>query len=120
MSAKLVTMYWRDIPAQVSAQAGRNRQSVMLEDRFEKDIDRAAMVAGLIGSDDYLAQWRRTSRACGDDLAAEAAAEVGRIHAAYPRERVNSFVLNGGFDPEGASSAPPAPNAEPSVEPSAE
>ena len=100
MATKLVTTYWRDIPAQVSAQAGRNRQSLMLDERFEKDIDRAAMVAGLIGSDDYLAQWRRTTRACGDDLAEEAAAEMERIHNEYSRERINTFVLNGGFDPD--------------------
>ncbi len=109
MAAKLVIMYWRDIPAQVSAQAGRNRQAGLLEERFEKDIDRAAMVAGLVGSDDYLAQWRRTARPCTDDLAAEAAAEVARIHLEYPRERVNALVMNGGFDPE----APAVPSDNP-------
>lgn len=100
MAGRLVIMYWRDIPAQVSAQSGRNRQAGLLDERFEKDIDRAAMVAGLVGSDEYLAQWRRTSRSCGDDLQAEAAAEVERITTEYTRERVNAFVLNGGFDPD--------------------
>ena len=110
MAAKLVTMYWRDIPAQVSAQAGRDRKAGVLDERFEKDIDRAAMVSGLVGSDDYLAQWRRTARPCGPDLEAEAAAAVALIHADYTRERINAFVLNGGFDPE----APEVPSDDPS------
>lgn len=110
MAAKLVIMYWRDIPAQVSAQAGRTRQAGVLEERFEKDIDRAAMVAGLVGSDDYLSQWRRTTRACSDDLVAEAAAEVERIHAEYPRERVNELVLNGGFDPNAVATQTNVPS----------
>ena len=105
MPAKLVTIYWRDIPAQVSAQSGRTRLAGVLDPRFERDIDRAAMVAGLTGSDDYLAQWRRTTRVCGDDLVAEAASEVNRIDGAYPRERVNLLVANGGWDPETGADA---------------
>ena len=118
MAAKLVITYWRDIPSMVSAQAGRNRQSGMLDERFEKDIDRAATVAGLVGSDEYLSQWRRDTRPCGDDLAAVAAAEVERIHNDYSRDRVNRIVLNGGFDPDAAQSESTEPTA--SSEPSAE
>ena len=117
MAGKLVITYWRDIPSMVSAQAGRNRQSGMLEERFEKDIDRAATVAGLVGSDDYLSQWRRDTRPCGDDLAAVAAAEVERIHAEYPRERVNRIVMNGGFDPDAATNDAPASDAPTSAAP---
>ena len=98
MAAKLVTIYWRDIPAQVNAQAGRTRHAGVLDQRFERDIDRAAMVAGLTGSDQYVAEWRRTSRPCSDDLQAEAAAEASRIETEYTRERVNRLVANGGWE----------------------
>ena len=98
MAAKLVTIYWRDIPAQVIAQEGRTRHARVLDQRFERDIDRAAMVAGLTGSDQYVAEWRRTSRPCSDDLQAEAAAEASRIEAEYHRERVNRLVANGGWE----------------------
>jgi hypothetical protein len=109
MAAKLVTIYWRDIPAQVNAQAGRNRFAGVLDERFEKDIDRAAMVAGLTGSDQYVAEWRREARPCSDDLEAEATAEAARIETGYPRDRINRFVTNGGFDPDR-----PAPQEDPS------
>jgi hypothetical protein len=116
MAAKMVITYWRDIPSMVSAQAGRTRQSGLLDERFEKDIDRAATIAGLVGSDDYLSQWRRETKPCADDLAVAAGAEVERIHAEYPRDRVNRIVLNGGFDPDAVPSDPDAsdPDAVPS------
>ncbi len=98
MAAKLVTILWRDIPAQVNAQAGRTRHAGVLDQRFERDIDRAAMVAGLTESDAYIAQWRRETRICSDDLEAEVTAEAARIDAEYTRERVNKMVANGGWE----------------------
>ena len=53
--AKLISIYWRDIPAQVIGRAGR-RTSIKkeLDARFAKAIDRAAMRAGRGSSDAYL------------------------------------------------------------------
>ncbi len=86
--ATLTTIFWRDIPASVQARNGRDRRSVALDDRFQQAIDRAAMRAGAIGTDEYLEEWRRESRECGDDLAEEAAAEAARLEAAYPPQRL--------------------------------
>ena len=54
-------IYWRDIPAQVVAGQGRNASRVMLADRFQEAIDRAATRAGLIGSDEYMKEWRKVA-----------------------------------------------------------
>ena len=44
----IVTIYWRDIPAQVTAtDADGQTEKVLLEPRFQHAIDRAAHVAGL-------------------------------------------------------------------------
>lgn len=51
--ATVQVLYWHDIPVQVRASVGRERRSVSLTDRFQEAVDRAAMVAGLIDSDDY-------------------------------------------------------------------
>lgn len=83
MTAKLITVYWRDIPAQVIARKGRESAKVMLSDRFQKAIDRAAMRAGRGSSDAYLAEWRRESRACGDALDAEVETAAAALEAAY-------------------------------------
>jgi hypothetical protein len=72
---------------------------VQLSDRFQRAIDAAAMKAGLVGSDEYLEEWRRETRPCGDDLEAEAAAETARLEAAYPRQVLLALVRAGGLRP---------------------
>jgi len=80
---ELTVIWWRDIPAQVTAKEGRGRASGELPPRFQEAIDAAAMRAGLIGTDGYLEEWRRESRSCGDDLEAEVAQELEWLEAAY-------------------------------------
>jgi len=76
--ASLTILYWRDIPAQVIAKAGRKTAKRQLPERFEQAIDRAAMRAKLTGTDAYLEQWRKSEpRPCADDLDAV----VDRINA---------------------------------------
>ena len=96
MPAQLVTIYWRDIPAQVTAQQGRTREKALLAARFQHAIDRAAMVAGLDDTDSYVAQWRRESAELAGDLAAAVATEITRINAAYDRDRLERLVRSGG------------------------
>ena len=99
MATQLVTIFWRDIPSQVNAQEGRKRHKIELADRFQQAIDRAAMIAGLAGSDDYLNEWRRETRSCSADLEAEATAEVAKLEAAFPNEVLAEFATNGGREP---------------------
>lgn len=95
--AECLILYWRDIPAQVVVKAGRRSAKRQLPERFEQAIDRAAMRAGLTGTDAYLEQWRRGEPVpCGDDLEAEAQAAAEAIEAAYTPERVRDLVANGG------------------------
>jgi len=96
----LITVYWRDIPAQVIAKAGRKTAKVQLTERFEKAIDRAAMRAKLRDTDSYLAEWRREAAPCGEDLDAEAKAAAERLESEFTDERLARFVANGGLDPE--------------------
>lgn len=99
--AQLITLYWRDIPAQVIAERGRGRKreqaKVELARRFAIAIDAAAMRDGADSTDDYLAEWRRGEPVeCGDDLEAEAAALAAKLEEDYPAERVKDLVANGG------------------------
>lgn len=61
-------------------------------------IDAAAMEAGLVGSDEYLGEWHRESRACGDDIATEVAAEAARLEQAHPQDELRRLVRAGGLD----------------------
>lgn len=56
--ATVQVLYWHDIPVQVKASAGRERRSISLSERFQEAVDRAAMAAGLIDSDEYTDMYR--------------------------------------------------------------
>lgn len=93
-------IYWRDIPAQVRANAGRERASAALPDRFMIAVDRAAMIADKKKVDEYVAEWREETRPCGADLEAEAQLEAKRIVDEYPQSLIRSYVRNGGWAPQ--------------------
>lgn len=94
--AELTVISWRDIPAQVVATDGGSSERSELPKRFQVAIDAAAMRAGLVESDAYLDEWRRTSRACGSDLRAEVDAEVARLEAEHPQDLLQRLVRSGG------------------------
>ena len=93
---ELTVIWWRDIPAQVTAKEGRARAAVALDQRFQEAIDAAAMRAGLIGTDAYLEEWRRDTRACGDDLDTEVAQEAEWLDAAYTDDVLARLVQANG------------------------
>ena len=93
---ELTVIWWRDIPAQVTAKDGRARAARELPSRFQEAIDAAAMRAGLIGTDSYLEEWRREPRSCGDDLDAEVAQELEWLDAAYTDEVLERLVAANG------------------------
>jgi hypothetical protein len=96
MSATLTVIYWRDIPAQVTAKGEAGSARAQLPDRFQQAIDAAAMKAGLADMDLYLEEWRQEARPCGDDLDAEVAAEVERIEVAFGRDVLLQLTRSGG------------------------
>ena len=93
---ELTVIWWRDIPAQVTAKDGRASARARLSDRFQEAIDAAAMRAGLIGTDAYLAEWRRAARECSGDLQAEVTREAESLEAAYPHDALKELVRAGG------------------------
>ncbi|MAT98214.1 MAG: hypothetical protein CL608_13800 [Anaerolineaceae bacterium] len=52
------TLFWHDIPVQVRAGERRDRVSIELPQRFQEAVDKAAMEAGLTGTDAYLDGFR--------------------------------------------------------------
>jgi hypothetical protein len=95
--ANVIVVYWRDIPAQVIAGRGRNAAKLQLSERFEQAIDRAAMGAGLTGTDAYLAEWRRAAPVTREGSDAEAArAEADRIEAEYDASRLRALIAAAG------------------------
>ena len=110
--AKLTTVYWRDIPAQVIAKPERKsgRRSgpgsgpktikKELSLRFIEAIDRAAMRAGRSASNDYLDDWRRDTRDCTPEENKNLELTVDQIvellESEYTDEFLESLVEAGG------------------------
>jgi hypothetical protein len=94
--AKLITVYWRDIPSQVIARKGRESIKVLLSSRFREAIDRAAMRAGKGSSEHYLEDWRRVSGTCSGIPEDAARAEADRLESAFDDELLEKMVKAGG------------------------
>ena len=96
----LVLISWRDIPAQVNGGSGADRVQRILPRRFQRAIDRAAMVAGKTQASQYVGEWRRSLIDAGsDDVETAALAAAAELEEAFPRERLDEFVKTGGWDP---------------------
>jgi hypothetical protein len=102
----MTIIWWRDIPAQVTAREGRKQSKIVLHPRFQVAIDKAASRAGKRAYNDYIEEWRRTQKSCGQDIDAEVAAEVERIEAEYDKHRLAQLIQAGGV--EGGPVFPPA------------
>ena len=96
--AKLTTVYWRDIPAQVIAKERRETAKIVLTERFAEAIDKAAMRAQMAGTDAYLEQWRRVVDNCGHDLQAAVDAAAADLEKAYDDARLEALVKTGGVE----------------------
>lgn len=94
------TISWRDIPAQLTARSADDQHKVLLHARFQHAIDRAAAVGGLTTTHDYVQHWRTDASPLeAGDVAAQLDQRCAQIEAAYPRERLEALVANGGLEP---------------------
>jgi hypothetical protein len=102
----LSVIWWRDIPAQILARDARRSSKVVLHPRFQVAIDKAANRAGKRAYNDYIAEWRKTQRRCGDDLEAEVREESDRLEAEYDKHHLAELIQTGGV--AGGPVLPPA------------
>ena len=96
--AELTVIKWRDIPMQIVVrdEAGGSARR-LLPDRFQEAVDAAAMVAGLIGSDDYTEQMTMDRSQVGDDLEAEAAAAEQAVLDEWSEDQLKVAIRAGGY-----------------------
>jgi hypothetical protein len=102
---ELIVIYWRDIPAQVNAQEGRDRHQVVLGGKFQRAIDRAKRKAKIYTADEEVAQWRRESRPIDGDLAEAAQTAADAIDAEYRHDRLGLLAYYGGWEADVVSTA---------------
>ncbi len=95
--AKLICIYWRDIPAQVIGREGRKKSRKELAPHFAKAIDRAAMRAGRGSSDAYLEDWRREAEEVSGNLEELVDRKVAMLEKAFDDDFLESVVKAGGL-----------------------
>jgi len=94
----VTVVFWRDIPAQVIVGKGRHGAKAALPERFEQAIDRAAMKAGVTGTDDYLNAFRKASAYPVEGNQDEVAiTEASRIDTEYGPKRLKALVEKDGW-----------------------
>lgn len=95
--ANCVTVYWRDIPAQVIVKKGRKAAKRELSLRFTEAIDMCAMRTGAAESEEYLAEWRKGDPvSVSDDLELEAEKAATALEEKYDKERLVALVKSEG------------------------
>ena len=96
--AELTVIRWRDIPMQLVARGeGTAAARALLPERFQEAVDAAAMVAGLIGSDDYTEQMQMDRSQVGDDLESEATAAEEAVLAGWTEDVLKQAIRAGGY-----------------------
>jgi Virulence factor len=106
MAGTLTVIWWRGIPAQVIAKDRRRASKVVLHPRFQVAIDKAAEKAGRKSMDDYIAEWHKEQRDCGDDLEGAANDEANRLEKEYTKDRLAALVAAGGEAAPAAAKEP--------------
>jgi hypothetical protein len=110
----LSIIYWRDIPAQLTARADGAQHKVLLHARFQHAIDRAAGVAGLTSTDDYVREWRsELAMLETGDVATQLDRRCAEIESRYPRARLEALVAGGGVEPSSDDGPADAPSTDP-------
>jgi Virulence factor len=69
-------LYWQEIPTQIKAEDELDDLTVMLDERFMKQVDILAAKRGLQAADDYLAQWKWSEEEEREGSAREVAAAL--------------------------------------------
>ena len=95
--SELMVISWRDIPAQVTAENGDQREKLLLSARFQHAIDRAATVAGLTETSAYVQEWKRSPEPLSGDLRTELESLAHSLEEQYDRSVLEALVSNGGL-----------------------
>lgn len=100
--ARLITIYWRDMPSRIVGRRGRTSVRENLPARFQTALQRAALRAGKGSTDKYLDDWRRESREIDAQLPGDTSletvvrAELDKLISAYDDERLDQLAKNHG------------------------
>jgi hypothetical protein len=92
----VVTILWRDIPAQVVVK-GATTEKALMPNRFQIAIDRAAKIADKTDLQAYVAEWRRVEEPLDGEPTDVVRARIDELDRSYSRQRLAELVRQGGL-----------------------
>ncbi|MFL2803221.1 MAG: virulence factor [Paracoccaceae bacterium] len=75
---KVSVLFWQDIPTVIEARDLTGIEKVELSKRFSELVDLVAMKKGLIGTDDYLQNWKKKRLPSTEKSAKQAVLEMSK------------------------------------------
>ncbi len=75
---KIFVLFWQDIPTVIEARDSTGIEKVELTKRFAELVDLIAMKKGLIGTDDYLQNWKKKKFPSSKKTAKQAVLEMSK------------------------------------------
>ena len=73
---KIFILSWQDIPTVIEARDSNGIEKVELSKRFSELIDLIAMKKGIVGTDDYLRDWKKKKLSSTNKTAKQAVLEM--------------------------------------------
>lgn len=96
----VVTILWRDIPAQVVVK-GATTEKALMPNRFQVAIDRAAKIADKTDLQAYVAEWRRIEEPLDGEPSDVVRTRIDELDRSYSRDRLAELVRQGGLATSG-------------------
>ena len=90
---KIFILSWQDIPTVIEARDSNGIEKVELSKRFSELIDMIAMKKGMVGTDDYLQDWKKKKLSSTNKTAKQVVLEMSEyFESKY--EDIKSNALN--------------------------
>ena len=90
---KIFVLFWQDIPTVIEARDSSGIEKVELSKRFSELVDLIAMKKGLIGTDDYLQNWKKKKFPSTEKTAKQVVLEMSK-HFESKYEAIKLKALN--------------------------
>ena len=90
---KVFILSWQDIPTVIEARDSNGIEKVELSKRFSELIDLIAMKKGIVGTDDYLRDWKKKKLSSTNKTAKQVVLEMSEYFE-DKYEEIKSNALN--------------------------
>ena len=91
---KIFILSWQDIPTVVEARDANGIEKVELSRRFSELIDLVAMKKGIVGTDDYLRDWKKKKLSSTNKTAKQVVLEMSEyFEGKYEEIKSNALKI---------------------------